>query len=135
MSEITASDRLALKTPEATLQHVLEEEFNLSYREAREVVITACEILGANQASGQVRPGQIRMVVAGVKAPIGPALVDTDRVEVTLTVDAGMEDARVLAEQRRIALRRGRILRLVVFVKQKVGQMMIEKRASRATGV
>lgn len=113
MSEITASDRLALKTPEATLQHVLEEEFNLSYREAREVVITACEILGANQASGQVRPGQIRMVVAGVKAPIGPALVDTDRVEVTLTVDAGMEDARVLAEQRRIALRRGRILRLV----------------------
>jgi hypothetical protein len=46
-----------------------------------------------------------------VKAPFGPPLVDTARVEVTLTVDAGAEDAEVLSRQGREALRQGRVLR------------------------
>lgn len=113
MSQITASDRLALKTPEASFLHVLEDEFNLSHREAREVVRAAIEALGLDRPTGQVRPGQVRLVVASLRAPFGPPLRETDRVEVTLTVDAGAEDAEVLAQQGRIALRRGRILRLV----------------------
>lgn len=113
MSQITSNQRLALKTPEASLLHVLQEEFNLSPREAREVVTTACEILGLDRPTSQVRPGQVRLVVASLAAPIGPPLQETDRVEVTLTVDAGVEDAEVLAQQGRLALRAGRILRLV----------------------
>ena len=113
MSPITPNQRLALKTPEASLLHILQEEFNLSYREACEVVSTASEVLGLDRPTTQVRPGQVRLVVASLQAPIGPPLHATDRIEVTLTVDAGTEDAEVLAQQGRTALRGGRILRLV----------------------
>lgn len=113
MSQLTASDRLALKTPEASFLHVLEEEFNLSPREAQEVVRAAEEFLGLDRPSTQVRPGQIRLVVASLQAPFGPSLRQTDRTEVTLTVDAGVEDVEVLRQQGRVALRCGRILRLV----------------------
>ena len=74
MSEITAAERLALKTPEASFLHVLQDEFNLSYREAREVVSAAQEILGLDRPTAQVRPGQVRLVVASLAAPFGPPL-------------------------------------------------------------
>lgn len=113
MSQVTMTDRLALKTPQASFRHVLEEEFNLSPREAQEVVRAAEELLGLHHPTAPLRPGQIRLVVASLHAPFGPPLRHTDRIEVTLTVDAGPEDAEVLRQQGRIALRRGRILRLV----------------------
>jgi len=89
MSGISAEERLALKTPEASFVHVLQSEFNLSPREAQEVVSTASEMLGLDRPSDQIRPGQVRLVVASLKAPFGPPLSETDRVEITLTVDAG----------------------------------------------
>lgn len=114
MSKMNGTEqRLALKTPEASFLQVLQSEFDLSYREAREVVTVAREMLGLDQPSGQVRPGQIRLVVASLKAPFGPPLAETARVEVTLTVDAGAEDAEVQVREGREALRRGRILRLL----------------------
>jgi transposase len=113
MSNITTEDRLALKTPEASFFHVLQSEFNFSARESREVVNTAREMLGLDRPNGQVRPGQIRLVVASLAAPFGPPLSETDRVEVTLTVDAGSEDGEVQLREGRVGLRRGRILRLM----------------------
>ena len=44
MSTITATDRLVYKTPEASLFHILQSEFNFSLRESREVVNVAHEI-------------------------------------------------------------------------------------------
>jgi biotin operon repressor len=134
MSEHTASDRLALKTPEASLLHVLESEFNLSYREAREVVSAARELLGLDRPTGQVRPGQIRLVVASLKAPFGPPLVETARMEVTLTVDAGAEDAAVLNTQGRLAVRQGRLLRLVEEALEQ-GGVLTEEDLARALQV
>ncbi len=134
MSANTASDRLALKTPEASLLHVLEHEFNLSYREAREVVSAAREVLGLDRPTGQVRPGQIRLVVASLRAPFGPPLDETARVEVTLTVDAGTEDAAVLSEQGRLGLRQGRILRLVEEALEQ-GGVLTEEDLARALQV
>jgi len=113
MSKITAENRLALKTPEASLYQVLEREFNYSPREAREVISVAREQLGLDRPTGQVRPGQIRQVVCSLQAPFGPPLSETERVEVTLTVDAGAEDAEVKVREGRVGLRRGRILRLM----------------------
>jgi hypothetical protein len=113
MSEITRTDRLAEKTPQASLLHVLCDEFNLSLREAREVVSAAQEHLGLDQPSAQVRAGQVRLVVASLRAPFGPPLRATDRVTVTLTLDAGAADAEVLTQEGRVGLRQGRILRLV----------------------
>ncbi len=56
MSENTANDRLALKTPEASFLHVLEHEFDLSYRAARAVVSIAQEYLGGGSAPNKRMP-------------------------------------------------------------------------------
>jgi Protein of unknown function (DUF1670) len=113
MSTSGSEQRLALKTPEASFLQVLQAEFDFSYREAREVVSVAQELLGLDQPRGAVRPGQLRLVVASQQAPFGPPLAETERVEVTLTVDAGAEDGEVQRGQGREALRQGRILRLL----------------------
>jgi hypothetical protein len=129
VSKATTQDRLAVKTPEASFLHVMREEFNpstssghrFSLRVSREVLNTAQEMLVGGVPSSVVRPGQacpersrrVRLVVASLKAPFGPPLGETEKVEVTLTVDAGAEDAEVKAREKREELRRGRILRLI----------------------
>jgi hypothetical protein len=112
MSKVTTQDRLAAKTPEAAFLHVLEKEFNFSPRVSKELLSTAKEMLVGGTPSSAVRPGQVRLVVASLKAPFGPPLAETDKVEVTLTVDVGAEDAEVKAQQGVRGLRRGQILRL-----------------------
>jgi hypothetical protein len=106
-------ERLAFKIPEASFLHVLQSEFNLSPREAQEVVNTTREMLGLDCPSDQVRPEQVRLVVASLEVPFGPPMSETDRVEVTLTADGGPEEAEVKARQGRKGLRRGRILRVL----------------------
>jgi len=119
MSKATTQDRLAAKTPEAAFLHVLQQEFNFSPRVSSELLSTAQEML-AGTSSSAVRPGQacpersrrVRLVVTSLKAPFGPPLAETDKAEVTLTVDAGAEDSVVRAQEGPESLRRGRILRL-----------------------
>jgi hypothetical protein len=89
VSRATTLDRLAVKTPESAFVHVLQEEFNFSLRVSRELLSTAKEMLVGGVPSSAVRPGQVRLVVVSLKAPFGPPLAETDKVEVTLTVDAG----------------------------------------------
>lgn len=74
-----------------------------------ELLNTAQEMLVGNTPASAVRPGQVRLVVASLKAPFGPPLAETAKVEVTLTVDAGSEDAEVKAQQKAEGLRQGRI--------------------------
>ncbi len=112
MSQTTTQDRLALKTPEAAFLHVMEEEFDFSPRVSRELLSTAQDMLVGGVPSEAVRPGQVRVVVASLKAPFGPPLTETDRVEVTLAMDAGAEDMAVRARESTEELRQGRILRL-----------------------
>ena len=112
MSKATTLDRLAIKTPESAFVHVLQEEFEFSPRVSRELLSTAKEMLVGGVPSAAVRPGQVRLVVASLKAPFGPPLAETDKVEVTLTVDAGAEDAAVRKRDKAEGLRQGQILRL-----------------------
>ena len=95
MSRATTLDRLATKTPEAAFIHVLKEEFDFSLRVSHELLNTAKEMLVGGAPSSAVRPGQVRLVVASLKAPFGPPLAETNKVEVTLTVDAGAEDVEI----------------------------------------
>jgi hypothetical protein len=112
MSKVTTQDRLALKTPEASFLHVLQDEFNFSLRVSRELLATAQEMLIGSAPAQTVRPGQVRLVVARLSASFGPPLGETDKVEVTLTVDAGGEDESVKKQEGTERLRQGRILRL-----------------------
>lgn len=113
MSSVSSEDRLTLKTPEAAFVQVLREEFKFAPRVARELLHLAQEMLLGGVAAKTIRPGQVRRVVASVKAPFGPPLAETDKVEVTLTVDRGGEDAEVKAREGLEGLRQGRLVRLV----------------------
>jgi predicted transcriptional regulator len=84
--------------------------------------------------SSAVRPGQVRLVVVSLKAPFGPALAETDKVEVTLTVDAGAEDAEVKRRDGIEGLRRGRILRLTEEALEQ-GGVLTQEDLARVLGV
>ena len=134
MSKATAQDRLAVKTPEAAFLHVLRREFNFSPRVSRELLSTAKEMLVGGVPSSAVRPGQVRLVVTSLKAPFGPPLEETDKVEVTLTVDAGAEDAGVGGREKAEGLRQGRILRLMEEALEQ-GGILTQEDLARALGV
>jgi DNA-binding Lrp family transcriptional regulator len=112
VSKASTQDRLALKTPEASFLQVLQSEFNFSLRVSRELLNAAQEMLIGSVPSQKIRPGQVRLVVARLNAPFGPPLAETDKVEVTLTVDAGAEDESIKKQEGIERLRQGRILRL-----------------------
>jgi DNA-binding Lrp family transcriptional regulator len=134
VSTVTMQDRLAVKTPEAAFLHVLQTEFNFSSRVSREVLNTAQAMLVGGASAAAVRPGQVRLVVASLKAPFGPPLAETDKVEVTLTVDAGVEDAEVRGREGLEGLRRGRILRLTEEALEQ-GGLLTQEDLARVLGV
>jgi DNA-binding Lrp family transcriptional regulator len=112
VSRATLQERLATKTPEAAFLQVMKEEFRFSPRVSSELLNTAKEMLIGSVPSSAIRPGQVRLVVTGLQAPFGPPLVEADKVEVTLTLDAGAEDVAVQSQEGSAGVRRGRILRL-----------------------
>jgi transposase len=134
MSKATTQDRLAAKTPETAFLHVLQQEFNFSPRVSSELLSTAQEMLVGGPSSSAVRPGQVRLVVTSLKAPFGPPLAETAKAEVTLTVDAGVEDAVVKAQEGPESLRRGRILRLTEEALEQ-GGVLTQEDLARALGV
>lgn len=134
MSQAKVQARLASKTPEAAFFHVLQEEFSFSKRVSEALLATAKEMLLGGLPAEAVRPGQIRMVVARLAAPFGPSLAETDKIEVTLTVDAGPEDAEVLAREGREGLRRGRILRITAEALEQ-GGVLTQEDLARALAV
>jgi hypothetical protein len=107
-------ERTAEKTPESAFLHVLQKEFGFSRRTAGQVLETAHEILLGGSSRETQRPGQVRMVVASLKAPFGPPLSESAKVEVTLTVDNGKEDAEIKMRDGVEGQRRGRLLRITV---------------------
>lgn len=134
MSQATVQERLALKTPEAAFLHVLQDEFNFSQRVSHELLSTAQEMLVGSTPASAVRPGQVRLVVASLKAPFGPPLAETDKAEVTLTVDAGADGVAVKAQAGLEGQRRGRILRLTAEALEQ-GGVLTQEDLARALGV
>lgn len=108
-------DRMAVKTCGQRFVHTLETEFEFAPRVAQEVLAVAQEMLVAAGGEGStvsLKPGQVRHIVASIKAPHGRPLADSQMVEVVWTVDSGPEDAEVRHKFGRTALRQTRILRL-----------------------
>jgi len=134
MSQASAESRLALKTPEAAFLRVLTEEFGFSFRVSRELLQVGQEMLAGGVSALAVRPGQIRLVVASFRAPFGPPLAEVEKVEVTLTVDSGAEDAEVRQRDGLVGLRRGRILRLTEEALAQ-GGVLSQEDLGRALGV
>jgi biotin operon repressor len=134
MSPTNTEGRLALKTPEAAFLRVLTEEFGFSSRVSRELLQVGREMLAGGVSALAVRPGQVRLVVASLKAPFGPPLAEVEKVEVTLTVDNGAEDAEVRQRAGLAGQRRGRILRLTEEALAQ-GGVLTQEDLGRALGV
>jgi transcription initiation factor IIE alpha subunit len=108
-----AIERLVAKTADHLFLYELIADFELSPREAQAILETAKVHLQPGPGAGVVRPGQIKVVVTSVEAQHGRPLLDTDRCEVVVTVDAGADDLAIRQSRGPIALRRARIQRLV----------------------
>jgi hypothetical protein len=134
MSVVNSQERLNLKTPEAAFLRVLSEEFGFSPRVSRELLQVGQEMLAGGLLAQAIRPGQIRQVVVSLAAPFGPPLAEVAKVEVTLTVDAGAEDAEVRQRDGLAGLRRGRILRLTEEALAQ-GGVLSQEDLARALGV
>jgi len=103
--------RLEAKTPEQRFLHVLEQDFHCAPKVAQAVLEEAQECLAGKP--GQIKPGQVRMILVKYEAGHGRALRDTATIEVVWTVNAGLADQQILEEQGRQGLRRVRIQRLL----------------------
>jgi len=103
--------RKRAKTPEQRFVRVLEQEFHYAPRVAQAVLEEAQACLAGN--AGQIKPGQMRVILVKYEAGHGRALRDTATTEVVWTVDGGEEDRRVLHQAGRKGLRRWRIQRLL----------------------
>jgi DNA-binding CsgD family transcriptional regulator len=103
--------RLQAKTPEQRFLSVLEQEFNYAPKIAQAILAEAQECL-LGQPRG-LRPGQIRVILLKRDAPHGQPLSRSTTIEVTWTVDAGIEDNEIEQSKGRVALRRVRIQRLL----------------------
>ena len=106
-----AHERLEAKTPERRFLQALEQDSHYAPRVA-EAILAEAEACLLGQAE-QLRPGQVRVILAQYDAGHGRALRDTGTTEVTWTVDAGREDRQVLRQHGHVALRRVRIQRLL----------------------
>jgi hypothetical protein len=105
------AERLEAKTPERCFLRVLEDEFDYAPKIAEAILEEAqASLVGTTDA---MRPGQVRVILTRQDASHGRALRETATTEAVWTVDAGLEDRRVLQRHGRKALRQARIQRLV----------------------
>jgi hypothetical protein len=100
------------RTPQQRFVQMLEQEFQFAPKIAQVILEEAqASLLGH---IGPLRPGQIRVIVATREARPGRSLRETEKVELTWTVDAGAEDRQVWQRHGQTGLRRVRIQRLVM---------------------
>lgn len=103
--------RLEAKTGQQRFNQMLQHDFKLAPKIAQVIVQEAEQWLSASQAPLKV--GQIRVVLAQRQAKTAQAVTDTDTVEVTWTLDAGVEDLAVLHQHGPQKLRQVRLQRLL----------------------
>lgn len=103
--------RYQAKTPEQRFLAILQQDFRYAPKIAEAILAEAQACLEGKP--GNLKIGQIRVLLVRQKAASGQALGQTPQVEVTWTVDAGAEDIAVLKEYGLTGLRQVRIQRLL----------------------
>jgi hypothetical protein len=107
----TELDRHDAKTSEQRFLQILEQEFRYAPKIAEAILGEAQGCLVGKP--GNIKIGQMRVLLARQKAASGQALSQTSKVEVTWTMDAGAEDITVLRKNGPTGLRQVRIQRLL----------------------
>ncbi len=104
--------RLAAKTKEQQLLHILQKEFQQPPRMARAILEDVQECLKGG--SDQVETGQMRVMLVSMTARHGEVLSNTEQKEVVWTIDAGKEDHQVQIKHGVVAVRQQRLQRLLI---------------------
>ncbi len=104
-------DRCEAKTPEQRFLQILQQDFRYAPKIAEAILSEAQDCLEGKP--GNLKTGQMRVLLARQKAAAGQALGQISQVEVTWTIDAGAEDVTVLRESGLTGLRLVRIQRLL----------------------
>lgn len=104
-------DRYQAKTPEQRFMQILQQDFRYAPKIA-EAILSEAQICLEGKP-GNLKTGQMRVLLARQKAASGQALGQISQVEVTWTIDAGAEDVTVLRECGATGLRLVRIQRLL----------------------
>ncbi len=104
--------RQSSKTLEQQFLYKLQTDYNLAPKVAETLLKEAQQCLQGQPSQG-LRPGQIRVILAKKRASHARPVAETPTKEVTLTIDAGLEDLQVLEEQGLIGVRRCRVQRLL----------------------
>lgn len=107
----TELDRNQAKTPEQRFLHILQQEFRYAPKISEAILAEAQSCLQGKP--GNIKIGQMRVLLARQKAASGQALSEISQAEVTWTIDAGAEDVTVLRKYGLTGLRQVRIQRLL----------------------
>jgi hypothetical protein len=99
------------KTAEEQFLQTLQRDFHYAPKIAESILAEAQDCFRGNSA--HVRTGQMRVLLVKRKAGSGQALKDVPKVEVTWTVDSGLEDLLVLEKSGMAGLRKVRLQRLL----------------------
>jgi biotin operon repressor len=116
-------DRYLEKTPEQLFINSLRREFELSPAESKGVLELAKSCLFGEVPQSV---GKIKILCASVGAKHGKPLSEQEKVEVTMTLDNGIEDLDVLRSQGVNPLRQLKILRLTEEAYQQGGLLTQE---------
>jgi len=111
MSNEQEINRHEAKTPEQRFLQTLQREFHYAPKIAESILAEAQDCFQGNSTG--LKTGQMRALLVKRKSASGQALNDTKKVEVTWTVDAGLEDLTVLYQSGIAGLRKVRIQRLL----------------------
>lgn len=104
-------DRQQAKTPEQRFLQTLQRDFHYAPKIAESILAEAQDCFQGNSAS--LKTGQMRALLVKRKSASGQVLRDTKKVEVTWTVDGGLDDLTVLQKSGIAGLRKVRIQRLL----------------------
>ena len=110
----TEAERIKVKTKDSEFQHKLENEFELSPREAQAIVETAAEVyhLKDYDPSQLADAGQIVRTVVKKDAKHGPRVEELSKTEVTLTRNIPKEDKELYRQEGKPEQRQSKILRM-----------------------
>jgi hypothetical protein len=99
------------KTAEQRFLQTLQKDFHYAPKIAESILAEAQDCFQGNSLN--LRSGQMRMLLVKRKSASGRVLKDTPKVEVTWTVDGGLEDLAVVQKSGIAGLRKVRIQRLL----------------------
>ncbi len=105
-------NRLQSKTGQQRFIQMLEQEFQFAPKIAQ-VILEEAQASFVGQTCG-LKPGQMWVILAKREVRPGRPLRETEKTQVTWTVDAGIEDLQVKQQHGPTGLRRVRIQRLVM---------------------